>query len=445
MGKSQQKHPGIVLFGLLFGVIGLMVAIGYLVIRTITSDPFWDDRRERKALLAEFQEYAARVDDQRAVARTQIPADAPIRPDWDCVVAVKQWNAPGYEALSVLVSGFLDAGGKLNEETLAEVKEHLGLPRQTKALSELERGIDPAQHTSKEIRATLRTFLISSEELRDFEAGLRFGLCRYGPYSISGGPWAYELHTLVELLAARGFLEVESSQLDAALDTCKSNYQALAMMPRVGAPYSYGSLLWATRDASEVIWRLCDIPNVPDSTMQELMALAKSHPDLSLLKQTIRFVPLTYGPGVPSYSVQSPLIAWMLKENWEHELILVDELSSFVEIPPYRVRAQIVSILNRVPEEAAITDRSLDAAVTAYRIHWRLSISGDVARAVLALKGHKKLHGAYPEMLDAVAESIIDPVTGEPLDYARVDDGFEIWATPLAGQKHRDVIWRALR
>jgi len=103
--------------------------------------------------------------------------------------------------------------------------------------------------------------------------------------------------------------------------------------------------------------------------------------------------------------------------------------------------------------------------------HARFAWLADIAGVAMDLREYKDAYGAYPDSLVALALTPIpvDPVTGDPVAYERVDAGYkmtdpevhDVWRSRFAGDDddmpglpgasndtkplERVVVWRAWR
>lgn len=132
----------------------------------------------------------------------------------------------------------------------------------------------------------------------------------------------------------------------------------------------------------------------------------------------------------------------LLNHNLDTYSNVMDQLLELAPQPYYRAKPD----LDRIQEEDAIPPPwelmpwQLEPGIwlISTAIHERFAERGnteahiDMARLAILLEQHRAQSGTYPESLDAVAEAFgrqipINPLTGEPFQYALEDDAFRLW------------------
>ncbi len=430
--RTRRKAPRSL--ALTWAVLGGLLLLSVLLICLANFVPRPANAADVKAALDEAARDRAARDAALNEARKAVPKDAPVPADWDFSKVLEALDGKSGQALSRLVSSYVDNCDDIPDKTMEQLRDLLEDHGHGNPGNPFYFPLDLRRQSKPEVLASLRVFLNNVKALREVEAGLNLGLCQ-GVVNAYGSPRWTNIVNLCVLFAGRAVCEAQAGEQDKALDTCLVGLRITRLLGEWPHYHSYVERYFGDHMLDRALFRVVDAGPVSEQNQLRILeALDSRKPTEGLAKALrLRAAYLEAGlegeaRGYPGFSDYG--FAFAGRGSMER----AKQLDALLQKPPYMAQ----------PELAQIGDRTLggywvnllcENGIMSYKLHAREALMGDIARIVFALKAHARKQGAYPASLQElnplpVPEIPREPLTGNPVIYQGGGNSFTINSPP---------------
>ncbi|MFA6243974.1 MAG: hypothetical protein WC655_23725 [Candidatus Hydrogenedentales bacterium] len=374
-----------------------------------------------------------------ATAMANLPPESQFPTGWTFTEAANLWADDDHHVISLIEPGWDPREQRFQSEQLALAARYLaGKPQ----LSDMERSLDPRTHSPAEIATAFAELLLTSKELTQLENAMRHRLY-FREYNLNEDYYDNNANSdeghefVIGLIAHRAYCKVLRKDIDGALATC----QALdAFASQITAdPYVETQDTARTTEykVASVIWLILDMGPLADSQRTLIADLFARRSDTTGLKVAIETDACLsmMRSGIGEIFATNPISRFAFGALTDMDL---DNMPAFGErvvkllaSPPYEVREETAKLSEEANDDESFGTYEVDDYLGAYFALSRSAFASNVFPVALALKQFRAERGAYPERIDELVpahidEIPLDPMTGKPILYLRLGNGFHL-------------------